>query len=825
MIYPGNFEHKIGFDRIRDLIKGYCLFERGMLFVDDMQFISHASSIIETLKLVSEFQNILESDESFPSDHYRDMIPVFKKLRVEGAIIEKPELFELKQSLETIKLILQFFGKGASESYPALRELARKVVVYPFVLEQINRIMTGKGKIKDNASQDLLKIRRSLKQHISMVSARMQSILKRARTEGYVDEDTELSMRNGRMVIPVRSSDKRKIQGLVHDESASGKTSFIEPSAIVELNNQIKELENVERREVMRILGAFTEAIRPYLDEMIRTYQFLGHIDFIRAKARFANAIGGLVPDMNDGPDMLWEKAIHPLLLMNFKRSGKEVVPLDITLDDEKRLLLISGPNAGGKSVCLQTVGLLQYMFQCGIPVPVGAPSKFGVFEKIFLDFGDEQSLDNDLSTYSSHLLNMKFFLKNAEEGTLILIDEFGSGTEPKLGGALAQAILGELDDLGVFGVVTTHYSNLKHFASSRESIINGAMLFDHQKMCPLYVLQIGKPGSSFAFEIARSIGLPEHILMTATSEVGEDHIYFDKHLREIARDKRYWENKRHRIRKAEKKLQETLETYEAELKAFEKNKKELLLQARSDAEDLLKSVNRKIEHTIKTIRETQAEKEQTRFARQALEKEKEKIMQSADSVEPIIKEKLEKLGREKKIRRVDNAAKGSDKQTESSGTSGLQAGDAVRMIGQDVFGEIMEVMEQTVMVAFGNMITTVPIDNIEKVSQSEYRDHTRLQTRISSVSSRITERKMHFKPALDIRGKRVDEAIPLIQDFIDEAIMVSTSKLSILHGKGNGILRQVVRDYLHTVDVVKTYHDEHPDRGGAGVTLVELDL
>ena len=525
------------------MLNATCLSDLGQANVSGIAFISDIRLIRSMLDRTHEFVQILDAEKEFPVDHYHNLLPVLKKIRPEGTFMELSELVELKLSLESIKAVVNYFKGEEAELYPELKKMASGVKLYPFVTESINKIVTGKGKIKDNASPELAKIRKSLKEKAARVSSRMHSILRKAREDGLVDEDTELSVRNGRMVIPLRAADKRKIHGLVHDESATGKTTYVEPAEIVELNNDIRELEYAEKREIIRILIEFSSTIRPYLEDLADSYYFLGEMDFIRAKAVFAKRIYAIKPALSEEPGILWADAKHPLLFLNFKEQNKEVVPLDIELNTEKHILLISGPNAGGKSVCLQTVGLLQYMLQCGLLVPVKESSRFGIFKKLFLDFGDEQSIENDLSTYSSHLLNMKFFVRNADTGTLVLIDEFGTGTEPLLGGSIAQAILAQLNDQEVFGVITTHYTNLKHFASSAAGIENGAMLFDHQKMQPLFRLQMGKPGSSFAFEIARNIGLSEEILKVATENIGEDHIYFDKHLREIARDKRYWEN------------------------------------------------------------------------------------------------------------------------------------------------------------------------------------------------------------------------------------------------------------------------------------------
>lgn len=821
MVYPENFEQKIGFDKIRRMLVSYCLSEMGKENVDSVVFQSNFSHISTLLGEVTEFDKILQSEKPFPVDHYHNLIPVLRKIRVEGMFLDVHELFEMRLSLDIVKAILSYFREDEENEFPLIRKKCQEVKMYPFVLEAINRILTTRGKIKDNASRDLSAIRKSLKEKMSRVSSRMQSILKKAREDGIVDEGTELSVRGGRMVIPVRSSDKRRISGLVHDESATGKTSFIEPSDIVEMNNEIKELEYAEKREIIKILVAFSDSIRPYLDEIEYSYEFLGEIDLIRAKAMLAGKIGAIQPHITEHREILWEKAVHPLLFLNFQNSGKKVVPLDIVLNQEKHILLISGPNAGGKSVCLQTVALLQYMLQCGLPVPVSESSRFGIFKKIFLDFGDEQSIENDLSTYSSHLVNMKFFIRRGDSDTLFLIDEFGTGTEPLLGGAIAEAILGKLRDQHSFGVITTHYSNLKHYASGTDGIENGAMLFDHQKMEPQFILQIGKPGSSFAFEIARGIGLPEEVLKKASDTVGEEHIIFDKHLREIARDKKYWENKRSRIRKSEKKLEDTLEQYERELGDLKSERKKILEKARREAEDLLNGANRKIEGTIKQIKEAQAEKERSQKARIELTQFRERVKKGDALQEKDLDNRQAKLSRESRRRSFER----KEEPLKQEPSHDLKPGDKVRMEGQEMAGEVMEVHGKNYLVAFGNLITSVTPKKLQKISENEYKTHSHSRPVSDSITSRIQEKKLRFKSVIDLRGKRAEEALQMIREFIDEAIMVEAKELSILHGKGTGILRQMIREFLGSMDVVASFGDEHPSRGGAGITLVKLDF
>jgi DNA mismatch repair protein MutS2 len=823
MFYPANFEYKTGFDRIREMVRNNCLCELGVNHVNDMQMADSFEKITRWLDETDEFKNICVFEENFPVDNYIDVTHSLKKARVEGAWLETEEVFNLKKSLEAIKSVLHFFKNlEEKDKYPVLRKLAGDVNYFPFVLEKIDTILTKTGRLKDNASVDLMRIRKEIVQKQSNVNKRLESILKTARQSGIAEPDASLTLRNGRLVIPVAATNKRKISGFIHDESATGKTVYIEPSDVVELNNEIKELEYSELREIIRILTRFTETIRPYLDDLKQAYSFLGYIDFLRAKALFAIKTGAARPEIKNAREFSWIEAIHPLLYLSHQKLKKEVVPLDIRLNEKNRILVISGPNAGGKSVCLQTVGLLQYMMQCGMLVPVNIDSSMGIFSKIFIDIGDEQSLENDLSTYSSHLLNLKYFIRNADSKTLILIDEFGSGTEPMLGGAIAEAFLEQINQLEVYGVVTTHYANLKHFASSARGIINGAMLFDTAQIRPLFRLEIGKPGSSFAIDIARKIGVPEDILKNASDRVGQEHIRFDKHLREIIRDKRYWEEKRNRIRIAEKKLRSVIDQYAEELKNTRIQHKEIIAQARKQAEELLAGVNKDIEKTIRIIRESQADKEKTKMARKNLEVLRDKLNRKDDSENNVLEEKI---ARAEKLRNKLGAGEQSDKsRIKSKEERKIMTGDKVRLINQETIGEVLDVNGDSIMVVFGNMITTVKEVRLLKVSEDEVKKSAKLSSQ-TTYGYDLSERKLNFKQDIDIRGKRAEEAIEIVKKFIDEAVMVSAHDLRILHGKGNGILRQVIRDFLQSMDVVKSFKDEHVERGGAGITVVELDF
>jgi DNA mismatch repair protein MutS2 len=824
MIYPENFENKIGFDRIRAMLSERCLSPMGRDSVSSISFITEKEAVETELSKTSEFQQILGFEDPFPADNYFDLSATLGKLKVEGTFPEVTEVFDIKRSLETIKAIIGFFKTRKENSYPVLSSLCMNVKLYPYVLDSIDRILDRHGKIRDNASPRLEDIRSDLQSKSNSVTRKLNSILKQAQTDGIVDSDANVSVRNGRGVIPVSVFDKRKIKGLVHDQSASGKTVFIEPAEIVEINNEIIELEYEERREIVKILTQFADNIRPYLDDLIESNSFLGEIDFIRAKALFGITLNSIKPAISPLPGISWKRAMHPLLLITFsKLPGRKVVPLDLSLDSKNRLLLISGPNAGGKSVCLKTVGLLQYMLQCGLTIPVAEGSESGIFRNIFIDIGDEQSIDNDLSTYSSHLLNMKYFLKNGSPETIILIDEFGTGTEPMLGGSIAEAILGELNVLGVYGVLTTHYTNLKHFASVTDGIVNGAMAFDNHLMQPLFQLFIGKPGSSFAFEIARKIGLPEEILNSASEKAGVKNINYDKHLRDIARDKRYWENKRQNIRQHEKQLEELISDYEKELSEARTVKKDIISKAREEAKTILSSSNRIIENAVREIKESQAEKEKTKEVRQQVEEFKSDISAEKPEIPTLSEKKVIRL--KEKASRFRSVKVPENKNIEKQQDTPLKPGDAVRMKDTLAAGEVIEIRDGKVQVESGSFRFTVTADKVEKITRSELKKSISSNRNTSAADYELSEKKIHFSPEIDIRGVRGEAALTVVQELLDNALIVQHRNLRILHGKGNGILRNLIRQYLGTVGFVKSYRDENVEFGGSGITVVELDI
>ena len=830
MIYPQNFEQKTGFDNIRQLISNKCLSSLGKEHVDDITFSSDINIISEKLEQTHEFVQILQGEDSFPADYFIDVRYSLKRIRPEGTFLDEKELFDLKRSLQTIYDITRFFKPSADEDeikYPALTSLAGDTPIFPQLISQIDGILDKYGRIKDNASPDLLRIRREMTSTMGSISRSLQSILRSAQSEGYVDKDVAPTMRDGRLVIPVVPAFKRKIRGIVHDESATGKTVFIEPETVVEANNRIRELESEEKREIMRILTSFTDIIRPSVPDIIQAFAFLAEIDFIRAKALFAIEINGIKPVIGNKPIVEWSDAIHPLLFLSLKKQDKKVVPLDIELYDNKRLLIISGPNAGGKSVCLKTVGLLQYMLQCGMLIPIHERSRTGIFDKIFIDIGDEQSIENDLSTYSSHLTNMKFFVRNCDSRSLLLIDEFGSGTEPIIGGALAETLLDRFNRNGSFGVVTTHYQNLKQYAEDHDGVINGAMLYNRHMMQPLFKLSIGRPGSSFAVEIARKIGLPEDVIAEASEKVGSDYIDMDKYLQDIVRDKRYWESKRQNIRQQEKKLEGIIERYEKDLDTVNKQRKEIVKTAKTEAQQILSEANAKIENTIREIKEAQAEKERTKSVRRELEQFKESVFETKED-DAHISRKMEKL-RERQERKKKNTqqpvqTKVTTKPKTITTNDSIEKGDTVRIQGQTTTGTVVEIKDKQATIALGMIKTTVKLDKLEKVSNSQLKREARKSTFVSAqTSDAMYEKKLNFKHEIDVRGMRGDEALQAVTYFIDDAILANVSPVRILHGTGTGILRQLIRDYLSAVSGVRGFRDEHVQFGGSGITVVEL--
>lgn len=841
MIYPSNFENKIQFGEIRSLLKGYCLCQLGKDKVDEMAFSGDVEKIGTMLLQTREFRRLQEESDDFPIQYFFDMRASIKRIRLEGTHLEENEIFDLRRSLETIAAIVRFLNRGTDDGeydYPTLHKLTDGVLTFPDILRRIEQILDKYGKVKDTASPALADIRLQLRKAEGSVSRTLYSILRVAQSEGLVDKDVTPTVRDGRLVVPIAPGLKRKIKGIVHDESATGKTVFVEPTEVVEANNRIRELEAEEKREIVRILSEFTMLVRPYVNDIIFAYQLLAEVDFIRARAEFALLIGGIEPEIQASPIIDWISARHPLLWLALKKQEKPIVPLDIILTRNRHILIISGPNAGGKSVCLKTVGLLQYMLQCGLSVPMSERSKVGVFQNLMIDIGDEQSIENDLSTYSSHLLNMKNMMRQANNCTLLLIDEFGTGTEPQIGGAMAEAVLNQFVKKKAWGVITTHYQNLKHYADSHEGISNGAMLYDRHEMRPLFQLAIGQPGSSFAVEIARKTGIPEEVIKEASEMVGSDYIQSDKYLQDIVRDKRYWENKRQNVHQREKELECTVARYEKEIAELEQSRKDILRKAKEQAEELLKESNRKIENAIREIRENLAEKEETKKIREELNAFKagiseidtkanddliaKKIRQIQERKERHKKHKDEKAERERQA--AAKLREASVKAAKKEGRN-LEVGDCVRIKGLTTVGRIECLDGKNASVIFGDMRTKMPASRLEYVDDAENKKEVTNSVYNISRETRetIDNRKLNFHQDLDVRGMRGDEALNAVMYFIDDACLVGMSRVRILHGKGNGILRQLIRQYLGTVPSVTNFRDEHVQFGGAGITVVDI--
>ena len=839
MIYPQNFETRIEFDAIRRMLKDACLCQLGRERVEDMQFMTDFAAVDTRLNEVVEFVRIMQVEDGFPSDFYFDVREPLLRIRIEGMYMGAEELFALRRSLDTIGRILSLLRKQSGDSadcddnplYPSLRALAGDVEAFSRIIRDIDSIIDKFGTVKDSASPTLARIRSELSRTSGSISRTLNSILRRAQAEGLVEKDASPTMRDGRLVIPVAPALKRKMGGIVHDESATGKTVYIEPAEVVEANNRIRELEAEEKREIIAILTAFSAELRPQVPALLQAYDFLGEMDFIRAKADLAVRIDALKPALVDRPVMDWGAAYHPLLELSLRKHGRKMSPLDIELDGERRILLISGPNAGGKSVCLKTAGLLQYMLQCGLLIPVHERSRAGLFKSLFIDIGDQQSIEDDLSTYSSHLLNMKHTLKNCDSQSLILIDEFGGGTEPLIGAAIAEALLKRFNERGAFGIITTHYQNLKHFADSTPGIVNGAMLYDRGEMRPLFQLQIGNPGSSFAVEIARKIGLPEEVIADASQIVGSDYIQSDKYLQDIVRDKRYWESKRKNVHQKEKELDDMLGKVQEQGDELKKSRKQILKEAREEAERLLREANAKIENTIRTIVEAKAEKERTRQARQELS-------DFSKQLEELAKQKLQmQTDREmaKILARQERKKNGKKEnpRTQQKGTAehvpakpklpDFEPGMYVRIDGQQTVGEIMSIGKAGAVVRFGAIKSTVALNRLQP-AEAPKAEVRKVSFLTSETQDQLHQKRLNFKSDIDLRGMRGEEAVQAVGYFIDDAVVCNVHQLRILHGTGNGILRTLIRQYLSTVPFVKNFHDEHVQFGGAGITVVNLE-
>lgn len=877
MIYPNNFEHKISFNEIRELLKSHCQSNMGRERVDAVTFLTRAEEINKQQRQTQEFTRLMETETEVPQMDFFDLREAIHRIRIGGTYLEEAQMWDLKRSLDTLHSFISIIRRGERKEgagkheeqqrlekegrydgsdYPTLSELSAGVFTFHNVTRRIEQILDKYGKVKDEASSELSHIRHELRRAEGSVGRALQKILSSVKAEGLVEQDVNPTMRDGRLVIPVSPGLKRRIKGIVHDESATGKTVFIEPAEVVEANNMIRELEADERREVIHILQEFTDMIRPNTPELLRAWQFLADLEYTRAKAQFCKQITAITPIVESHPIIDWTLANHPLLALNLKAHGRKVVPLEIALGTrktygkEQRILVISGPNAGGKSVCLKTVALLQYMMQCGLPVPLGENSRCGIFQSLFIDIGDEQSIDDDLSTYSSHLLNMKNMMRSCSASSLLLIDEFGGGTEPAIGGAMAEAILSRFHQKNTFGVITTHYQNLKHFADGHDGVVNGAMLYDRHQMQPLFQLQIGNPGSSFAVEIARKIGIPEEVISDASSIVGQDYIDADKYLQDIVRDKRYWEGKRQNIHQQEKQMQQTIARYEDEVTDLHQQRRDIIRKAREEAQQIIADANARIEATIREIREAQAEKERTREARAELQEFRdaladESTMNGKDDAAAIEKkmrqiEERRKRKAEKKAKKANQAQQpaadgaqhgvthvnGKENVQAIPGTGGqpVREGEYCRIKGQTSVGKLESIDGKRATVVFGTMRTIVELNRLVPADAPKQESFSQVATYLSKETrDDMHERKLNFHQDIDVRGMRGDEALQAVSYYIDDAILVGASRVRILHGTGNGILRTLIRQYLKTVPSITSARDEHVQFGGAGITVVEL--
>jgi len=801
MIYPSTYEQKIGFDQIKSLVSERCISSLGRAFVDKIRMNTKAEVIQLMIEQVEEFRQILMFDSHFPAQDYYDMSNELSNIRIEGSFIDTEALARLRSFLRTISEIVHYIRKRDAEKYPHLTNMVDNLYFDETLMVLLDKVIDDKGNIRDNASPELHHIRKEMVRISIEATKKIRQLLRQAKQSSLIADDAEITIRNGRLVIPVPAANKRKIKGFIHDESATGQTVFIEPEAVFDDNNEIRDLQNAERREIIRILIEVSDALRPAVDDIESAQMFLGLIDFLRAKAKLAIDIQGVKPIINNYPMIEWKKAVHPLLYLNFKPLKKVVVPQDIELTAKKRILIISGPNAGGKSVALKTVGLLQYMFQCGFLVPVNEISEFGVFRHIFLDMGDEQSIENDLSTYSSHLENMKVMAASADKQSLFLIDEFGTGTEPTLGGAMAEAVLEKLISNQSFGVVTTHFGNLKLVAENHQEVLNAAMLFDVEAMKPLYILKIGKPGSSFTFEIAKKIGFPEEILEHARKLTGYDRIDYEQRLQQLETELHFMHEQKKQLNLADETLAELINRYEKSNKEIEQIRRQAIHDARNEAKEIISKANKLIENTIFEIREAQANKEKVKEIRQK------------------VKTFVEEITEEEKPKQKNREHKQTAK-TEINNEA-LKAGDCVMLLGLEAKADVIEVKGNDITVSLNGVIFRTELRKVEKITRSESRKISRNINAADSIYKRLSEKTASFKTTLDLRGKRAEEALNEVEHYIDDALLLNIKEIRILHGKGNGILRQLIRQYLKQNPVVENYADERLEFGGDGITVV----
>ena len=833
MVYPANFEAKIGFDIIREQCRALCTMQRSRLLVDAEQFSASVAVVERRQGLADEMRRLLLSGH-IHRDEFFDIDDLVDKIRIEGTFLDVEEVVRLGHTLAAAAMVVDAVRSCDADDYPYMTKLCEGVDALSHIVAECGRLIDEQGLVRDSASAELASIRREIRSHEGQISKRLHAVLQSAKSAGIVDADAAISIREGRAVIPVAAGNKRKLQGFIHDESATGKTFYIEPVEVVELNNHLRELEYAERREIVKILTAFTDMVRVDVESVARSGEYVAQVDMLRAKARWAvdnDAVKPIIStDEGRGVDLWLRAARHPLLAQTLRGTTRTLVPLDAHLDTANRILVISGPNAGGKSVCLKTFGLIQYMFQCGFPITASESSELPLFHRLYIDIGDQQSIENDLSTYSSHLLNMKAMLAGANASTLVLIDEFGSGTEPVIGASIAEAILERLVASRCFGVITTHYSNIKYYASATEGVLNGAMMFDVQNIRPLFRLETGKPGSSFAIEIARKIGLPEDIITSAREKAGSEHMDIEKQLREIARDKRYWEQKRERIRQTDRKVEELESNYREKLAAIREERRAIIHDAKQQARELISEANRRIESTIKSIRESQAEREQTRLVRRDFEQFKQSVENEESGVDnERLEREMARLERRRQRREErKNNPKATAEQTAVEPVKKrlpLEVGAKVRLVGHEGAGVVQSLRGRKAQIAFGQILTTVDADRLEVISSTEYKRMTRPETPRTIISSDISQRRLNFRSTLDIRGERVADAMVKVQALVDDALMVGISSVTILHGKGTGALKEEVRRYLRALPEVESAVDDHPDRGGSGITVVTFGI
>ncbi len=820
MINSG-LEAKLGFDKIRRIISDRCLTDYAADRVEKEEFSTDRGVIGTRLALTDEMRLIMMFEDSFPTTGYIDAAPFLEPLLKAGSSIDTLSLGKLKTATDTVRKILHFFGGIKDGVYPRLKRMAGQVNSFPEIQRRIESILDKYGDIKDSASDRLLEIRGAMRSREASLSKRAGAVLRKAQEDGIADSDASVSIRDGKFLIPVNTSAKRKLPGFVYDESATGKTTFIEPAEIVELENEIIALRFEEEREIRKILFEFTEFLRPYIPELLSGAKFLGEIDFLMAKAQTALDFIAGVPVISDDGGMELRKARHPLLEKALRAEGRAMVPLTITLTPRKRILLISGPNAGGKSVCLKTTGLLQYMFQWGMLIPTSETSEMMIFDRVFVSIGDDQNIESDLSTYSSFLSQMRDMLSCADEKTLVLIDEFGSGTEPAAGGAIAEAILSEMDRRGVYGVITTHYTNLKLYASGADtSVINGAMLYDAAKIEPLFKLETGLPGNSFAFELARKMRLPESIVKDAERRAGEEFVGIERNLRKIARNRRALDEKLQKVKNSDKALTGLTEKYQKELEDIKSLRESIIASAMQEAEQIVKGAGKQVEKTIRDIKAAQAEKTQTKEAREelqgflgALEKRKEKEGRDKENYIDRKLASLQKRGAKK--------AAAAEKEQKSSP---LKVGEKVRIKDNGLVGEVSKISNKAVTVIVGNISSTMSPDRVERISSNEFREASRKEFKPveQKVDRSLTDRRLNFSPELDIRGERLSDALNIVTRYIDDAVMLNMGSVRIIHGKGSGVLREEIQKYLRSIPGLSV-SDEDIRNGGTGVTIVKL--